>query len=269
MLALLGTGCRQDVASGDPGGTTDHAERRRITAFWEAYREATRLRLAGDYERSLAAYQEALSRDSLHEDALYYMGNVALELGKGSVAERAWRTLTAINPSSTRAYIQLGNIHMCDPSAPGFDLSTAARYFREAIRLNREETGALLRLGQAHLVNGNPDSAVLYFDNVLASDPSSREARFGRAYADWRIGDESGVRFSIDNLGGSVSDEETKQFSGEGDTRGGRGGPMLAPGTRCLIFDSLFERFAVEKPGRAEVIGSFEVLAERIARAGS
>lgn len=157
-----------------------------IREFWEIYRGATGDRVAGRIGAARDAYRRALDLNPGHEDALYYLGNMELELGHYEAAQAAWARLVQINPSSPRAHSRLGDLYACmDPGAPR-DLAKAEAEFRRALELNREETGPLLRLGETALMRGNLADAVSRLDAVIGSHSRSVEAHFLKGYVAWK-----------------------------------------------------------------------------------
>jgi Flp pilus assembly protein TadD len=159
-----------------------------IREFWEIYRGATGDRVAGRVDAAQDAYRRALELNPRHEDALYYLGNMELELGHYAEADSAWTRLVRVNPRSSRAHSRLGDLYACmDPGAPR-DLATAEAEFRRALELNREETGPLLRLGEIALMRGNLADAVSPLDAVIGSHSRSVEAHFLKGYVAWKRG---------------------------------------------------------------------------------
>lgn len=261
---VLGSGCRTDDAPADQAVTShDDSERQRVRDFWLAYREATRLRLAGDFEPAYELYKQALDLNESHEDALYYLGNVAVELERWSEAEQAWQKLVTENPASSRGHAQLGHLYLCRPENPMFNVPKATASFRESLRLNREETGPVLRLAEVFLLSGDVDSAAVYFEAVIASNPGSAEARFMRAFIDWRRGDEQSAMLLMREAPSSASESGGEEFSGEGDTRAGAG-PMLAPTAGCPLFEPFGQDLPARRGDRDAVVTDFQEFAKRI-----
>ncbi|MCH8327493.1 MAG: tetratricopeptide repeat protein, partial [Candidatus Marinimicrobia bacterium] len=80
--------------------------------FWEAYRQATKHRVAGNAQAAIADYQKALALRNNHEDALYYLGNMYVDQGYFTRAESVWVRLAGINPYSPRVHAQLGKLYL-------------------------------------------------------------------------------------------------------------------------------------------------------------
>ncbi|MGA7304467.1 MAG: tetratricopeptide repeat protein, partial [Rhodothermales bacterium] len=188
LIAVTSIGCRdQDRGHGSAAAEDSLAvaERRRVHDFWSDFREATQLRLDGDFEAAREAYGRALENNPEHEDALYYLGNVNLELGNWEDARALWQRLVEVNPSSARAFSQLGSLALCRPEIPAFDLAAARSAFESAHRLNPEETGPTLRLGQVALLEKRTAEAADLFDAVTGSNFTSMEAYYLKAYTEW------------------------------------------------------------------------------------
>lgn len=194
-------------------------EKQKIQAFWQIYREATRLRLAGNSAQAVRAYERALQLNPTHEDALYYLGNLYAERARLEDAEKMWQKLAGVNPQSSRANQQLGALYL-DPAAGGyFDPEKARLAFERAHAINREETGPILRLGEVALLQERWQDAGRYFDEVLGSNFRSREAYFYKAYLAWRSGDfERALAFFDRAQGQDVPVSQPPGVLGEGDT---------------------------------------------------
>ena len=175
----------------DPSGDADAhtvAEKGEIHRFWALYRQATDHRTAGRLEDAAEAYRKALALNDRHEDALYYLGNMHLELEEFAEAQEAWERLAYLNPNSARAHARLGDLYLCSEQGTLFDLEAAKAAFTRAMDINKEETGPLLRLGQIALIQGNLPEAQSYFDAVTGSNFKSVEAYFLKGYIAWKQG---------------------------------------------------------------------------------
>lgn len=212
------------------------AQEARIRGFWGVYRQATEYRVAGDTRRAAEAYARALELDPRHEDALYYLGNMYMELGRYREAETAWERLLLVNPRSSRAHSRLGDLHFCpDPGAP-VDLTRAEAEFRRALGINQEETGPLLRLGEIALVRENLTEARYFLDAVIGANPGSVEAHFLKGYLAWR-GEDLGQASALFARAVELArpPEPAGGVPAEGDTKRGLA-PLVAPRMKCGAF---------------------------------
>jgi tetratricopeptide (TPR) repeat protein len=198
------------------------ADREAITAFWRHYRTATEHRIAGRTTQAIAAYERALELNARHEDALYYAGNMYLEMGRTGAASTAWRQLIAINPQSARAHSRLGDIHFCFPGDSLFDLAAAETEIGRALQINQEETGPLLQLGQIALVRGDHAGARSWFEQVIGSNYRSVDAHFLLGYIAWKGGDrERAAEWFAAAAELAQPAEAIEGVPGEGDTKAG------------------------------------------------
>jgi TolA-binding protein len=173
---------------GKPSAEPPSPDRARLAEFWVRYRSATALRLAHRLEEAAREYARALELQPRHEDALYYLGSVRFATGDFPAAREAWERLIATNPRSARAHSRLGALSLCPEAGPWFDPVRAEAEFRTAHEINREETGPLLRLGQAALFRGDSAAARRHFTAVLGGHAGSADARFYLGFLEWSAG---------------------------------------------------------------------------------
>ena len=204
-----------------------------VHEFWETYRQATTLRVAGRLAEARDAYRRALALNADHEDALYQLGNVSLELEEYAQAESAWVRLSDVNHQSSRAHSRLGDLHACIDRGTSRDLARAESEYRRAADLNREETGPLLRLGELALMRGDLAGAMSSLNAVLGSHKHSVEAGMLAGYVEWKHGRREAalVRFR-EAIAPAESVRAALRRPGEGDTRQGLT-PNLAQTARC------------------------------------
>ena len=215
-----------------------------IREFWTIYRGATGDRMAGRIGAARDGYRQALELNPLHEDALYYLGNMELELGHYDEAHAAWTRLVQLNPSSARTHSRLGDLYACmDPGAPR-DLARAEAEFRRALELNREETGPPLRLAEIALMRGNLAGAISRLDAVIGSHSRSVEAHFLKGYVAWKQAQpaSAAARFR-EAVALARSAPPIQAISGEGDTKRGLA-PAVARTSRCQMFAAQIERLS-------------------------
>ena len=163
-------------------------EKENIQRFWQIYRKATENRIAGKPEKAALEYEQALNIDNQHEDAWYYLGNVYLELNKFESAKQAWQHLVRINPNSSRAHFQLGDLYLSINHQELFDIDSAEQEFKKTLDINKEESAPTLRLGQIALIRNHLPDAKNLFEAVMKSNFKSIEAHFLDGYIAWKTG---------------------------------------------------------------------------------
>ena len=239
-----------------PAQTT--TERDSVRVFWENYREATRLRQAGDYESAIRGYEAALEQNPSHGDALYYLGNASLELGLWEKAHETWARLVDVDPGSIRGHAQLGGLYLCRPQISTFNLTEAESAFEQANALNPGETGPVLRLAEIALFTGRNERASVLLADVLGQDESNLEALFFRAYMAWNSSRLGPGLAELNEVLSRMEVEPVGPIAGEGDTDAtGGGGPAYAAGAACPIIDDFVREMRVAgSPVQAEAADS-------------
>lgn len=234
---------RRDDATLDAAGDTMVA-RAGIREFWEIFRGATAHRIAGRIGAARDAYRRALELNPRHEDALYYLGNMELELGHYDEAHSAWARLVQLNPGSARAHSRLGDLYACTDSGAPRAFAKAEAEFRRALELNREETGPLLRLGQIALMRGHLGDAISPLTAVIGSHSRSVEAHFLKGYVAWKHAQpDSAAALFRTAVALARPTPPIQHLPGEGDTKRGLA-PALAQTSRCRVFDAQIERLS-------------------------
>lgn len=235
-----------DVAATD-ATAVGAGERDRVRRFWETYRRATQLRVEGRTAEAAAAYTEALALEPEHQDALYYLGNMQLDLGNLAAAEEAWRRLVEVDPSNARGHSQLGTLYSCVGEPALLDPARAAAEFQRALAINREETGPLLHLGEIALLQGDLTNASRYLDAVVGSNYTSDEAYFYQGYIAWNAGaPERAAALLATAARHARPTAPAPRASSEGDTRTGAA-PLVRLPTTCRPM-----RGAVDALGRLD-----------------
>lgn len=233
-ITLMKTRTSADAESAADVATA--AEKERLQRFWEAFRLATEYRTAGEVERAAAEYERALDVDGAHENSLYYLGSMYLEMGELAEAEKMWRRLVEVNPNASRAHQQLGALRACPDRDELFEPEAAEIEFRRALEINKSETGPLLRLGELALIRGDYAEARDYFDTVIGSNYSSVDAHFLMGYIAWKEGDarQASAMF-VKAVEYARPEESEDDVPGEGDTEAGSA-PLLSGRSACQIF---------------------------------
>lgn len=194
-----------------------------IRQFWALYKEATTLRMDEQWQEAADKYTEALSLNDQHEDALYYLGNMHLELGQYKAAETRWEQLIHVHPKNSRAYMQLADLYLNQTDL--FDIDKAEGACLESLKYNKEETGPVQVLGEVNLIRGRLDEAAKLFESVFASNFKSTEAYFFNSYIAWKQGDVANAERLYNQAVkyAQPADHPPDKVLGEGDTKNGKG----------------------------------------------
>lgn len=230
FACLLALGCGGDPSPQTKAAGPTDEHKAQIRRFWDLYNRATDLRLQGQWEAAAGQYQEALALDPRHEDCLYYLGNAFFELGRFQAAIDAWKRLIEINPNqSSRAHAQLGMLYSCGAPGTPFDLALAERELHQALVINKEESGPVIKLGEVALLRGDRKQALEYLSAGRNLNFKSVQANYLIGYLKWVGGDAAGALKDLKQAADfALAAKPPPEASGEGDTK--TKGPLLAKG---------------------------------------
>jgi tetratricopeptide (TPR) repeat protein len=223
-LVVLGLVALGAVAiAGCRGGTSPDAEvdprREAVKAFWAKLHAANDARRRLGCAPAVPLYEEALSLDPRHEDALYYLGQCRRELGQPLEARQAFERLVEVNPHSARSHLSLGALLASPEPAEPMDLSGAELHLRQAHEINGEETGPVVRLGEVLLVSGRAAEAREWFEAALRTNPKSLEAALLAGFVAWDQGGEDVARLARRVASAARLEAPVKGVLNEGDRR--------------------------------------------------
>jgi len=210
------------------------SDRAQVVNFWKYYDRATDYRMAGDPRKASEYYERALELDTTHQNTLYYLGNMQMVLGRYRTARKHWNRLIRVNPASARGHSQLGYLFSCrEKDNPLYNPDSSILYFKQALELNREETGPLLQLAKIDLLSGNVDAAKMKLEDVIASNFKSAEALFLKGYLAWKNENPGEAAEFLQTSVNMVNNETSAPANvGEGETESGSS-PMLNSSIRC------------------------------------
>jgi len=231
LAGMLAYGCGGDPAPQTQATGGPSEERKaQVRRFWEVYNLATDLRLQGQWEAAAGQYREALAIDGKHEDALYYLGNACFELGRFQEAADTWKRLIQLNPTqSSRAHAQLGMLYSCGEPGTPFDLDQAEGELHQALAINKEESGPVIKLGEVALLKGDRKKALEYLSAGRKLNFKSVQAHYLIGYLKWAAGDAGGALEELKQAADfALAAKPPPEASGEGDTK--KKGPLLAKG---------------------------------------
>ncbi len=248
-VGLLAACAPEATSDEDVGPDMTQAAVRQERLFWELLREATGARIAGDLPRARDLYVEALELKPEHEDALYYLGNVAAILEETETARQSWEHLLEVNPLASRAHLQLGVLDLCQESPNRSDLQNALSSFEAAHNLNREESGALSYMAMTSLLLDDRDAASRHLKDLIGFDAKDAEALYLLGSLAWQAGDLSAAKEWHARLLEVLSRDSTGHAKGlmEGDTDSGS--PLAQWETTCPEVDQLIPEGGLSRAG--------------------
>ncbi|MEE8368462.1 MAG: tetratricopeptide repeat protein, partial [Thermoanaerobaculia bacterium] len=165
-------------------------ERERITAFWKVQRNAMDLmKRQGDCDGAIPLFKSALELNPEHEDSRYYLANCYALKGQTEAALEEFAMLVEVNPRSHRGLKQWGVVRAMSANSVE-DLRAAEESLERALRVNQEETGSLLALGEVALMLGNYRVAEQRLELACQTNPKAAGGFFLRSYVAWKRGEE-------------------------------------------------------------------------------
>jgi tetratricopeptide (TPR) repeat protein len=154
--------------------------------FWVKERAALdAMKRDRDITKAAGLFREALVINPDHEDSRYYLANCLAAHGDmgGAVAELD--ILVQLNPQSRRAFQRKGEL-VASSASSRVELASARPPLLEALRLNSEETGALVLLGEVDLALGDMHSAAHRLASACQANVRAADAWFLRGYIAWK-----------------------------------------------------------------------------------
>jgi len=157
-----------------------------IAKFWEKQRAAMdAMKREQNPAKAAGLFREALAIDPRHEDSLYYLANCLTAQGDAAGAIAELDMLTQVNPQSHRAFQRKGEL-LASSASSRSQLATARAPLEVALRLNSEETGTLVLLGEVELALGDPGAAEQRLTHACQANARATNAWFLRGYIAWQ-----------------------------------------------------------------------------------
>jgi enediyne biosynthesis protein E4 len=193
-------------------------ERTRVVEFWKRQRAAMDAMIVEkDIPKAMALFEAALDLDPNHQDSRYYLGNCFALSGDSERALEQLSELTRINPRSHRGHSQWGALRAISAQSDA-DLAAAEASYETAYKLNPEETGALLALGEIALLRGDAAKARAHLFNACRSNPRAVGGFFLQGYLAWQRGDAAEARELLEQAREALGQEwQPKGSTSEGD----------------------------------------------------
>jgi len=233
-----------EIARAGPGpAPASEPDREDVREFWRRKREGDRAQLEQRWEDAERAFAAVLELDPRHEDSLYSRGNCLLELGRYAEAERCWEELLEVNPGASRAWVQIGMVRSMPEAGALWDPAAAAHALDEAHRINPEESGPLIRAGEARLAAGDLEGAEETLAAAASMNHMATSALFLSGYLAWKRGDAEQATRLLDLAAESLREElPSAAASSEGDTRGENMAEIRRRAAERRLFATCVER---------------------------
>jgi Tfp pilus assembly protein PilF len=173
------------VNNGHPSASKD-LDNAAQTQFWEKQHAAMdAMKRERNFTKATMLFREALAINPDHEDSHYYLANCLAASGDIPAAIAELDALARINPLNHRAFQRKGELLAASASSRS-QLALARQPLATALRLNSEETGTLVLLGQVALALGDFATAEQHFFHVCQANPRAANAWFLRGYIAWK-----------------------------------------------------------------------------------
>lgn len=159
-----------------------------VEQFWtEQHAAMDTMKRDHNCGKAIPLFRQALAINPNHEDSHYYLANCLAELGQIPRAVTELDALIHINPQNHRAFQRKGEL-LAAAADSKRGLSAARETLAEALKLNPEETGTLVLLGEVALAQGDYASADRNLARVLQANPRAANAWYFRGYIAWKKG---------------------------------------------------------------------------------
>lgn len=207
------------VASSPRSGKNDN-DRDRLLRFWRTQRAAMdAMKLEQDNAKAIGLFREAIVLNPRHEDSRYYLGLCLASQGDTLGALTALAELQQLNPQSHRAWQQWGVLRALAAENED-DLAAAEQALEQAHRLNPEETGSLLVLGEMALLRGDLNLAEERLAAATHTNPRAVGGFFLRGYLAWKHGDDPAARQFLEQARAALGpDWQPEGATREGDVK--------------------------------------------------
>jgi tetratricopeptide (TPR) repeat protein len=179
-----------DITEGErePRPFAPRLDRERLSRFWEKQRAAMdAMKRDRELAKAVGLFREALAMNPDHEDSHYYLANCLAAQGDLPGAIAGLDALSRINPRSHRALQRKGEL-LALSAGTRAQLEAARAPLLAALRLNSEETGALILLGEVALALGEFEAAEQHLRNACQANQRAAGAWFLRGYISWKRG---------------------------------------------------------------------------------
>jgi enediyne biosynthesis protein E4 len=161
-------------------------DKARLVQFWDKQHAAMdTMKRERNFAKAAQLFREVLAINPDHEDSHYYLANCLAALNDIPSAIAELDALARINPQNHRAFQRKGELLAASASSRS-QLELARQSLNAALRLNSEETGTLVLLGQVALAQGDLAVAEQHFAHACQANPRAANVWFLRGYVAWK-----------------------------------------------------------------------------------
>lgn len=161
-------------------------DRAMLLRFWEKQHAAMdAMKREHDYAKAARLFREALAINPGHEDSHYYLANCLAVMAEVPAAIVELDALARINPQNHRAFQRKGELLAASASSKG-QLQRAREPLQTAQKMNSEETGTLVLIGELALAMGDYAGAERELAHASVANPRASNVWFLRGYIAWK-----------------------------------------------------------------------------------
>jgi enediyne biosynthesis protein E4 len=174
------------TANGNHAVAAVQLDKAGLVRFWDKQHAAMdAMKRERNFTKATLLFREALAINPDHEDSHYYLANCLAASGDIPSAIAELDALARINHQNHRAFQRKGELLAASASLRS-QLELARQPLNAAVRLNSEETGTLVLLGQVALALGDFATAEQHFIHVCQANPKAANVWFLRGYIAWK-----------------------------------------------------------------------------------
>ncbi|MBL0156933.1 MAG: VCBS repeat-containing protein [Bryobacterales bacterium] len=187
-----------EVTQGETGIRPMATQNQALVRFWETQRAAMdAMKRDRNFAHATQLFREALAMNPGHEDSHYYLANCLAASGDVPGAITELDSLIRVNAQSHRALQRKGEI-LASSATSRSQLARARQVLNDALRLNSEETGTLVLLGEVMLALGDDAEAEKLLAHACQANSRAANAFYFRGYVAWRQKDQAHASAMLD-----------------------------------------------------------------------
>lgn len=177
------------AAPGAMGTPSEGTSRQAIERFWAMEHSAVNA-MQREHNPAKAArlFREALAIRPNQQESHYFLADCLADTGDVPAAIAELDALIRIDPQNHRAYQRKGELLAASAGSQS-QLAAAYRVLAGALKLNPEETGTQILLGEVALAQRRFPEANRIFAHVLQANSGAANALYFQGYIAWKKGD--------------------------------------------------------------------------------